>query len=395
MDPIIFRRKLRLILQQTMGLAAAGTLASQIACYTSPSYTLNDGGTQKERVYTTERSPSEQHPPVDAGPYSGDFVPKTTIHCPYDIHYLPGANSEDCTSKKAGEYQLILPEDYTPESYGNCFRICHDKITSICQGRDGSTYSTIFSSNIEQCKEVSLPNNQKMIDCKFTIKRHCSVAGRRPNGLHTSDKEVDEVIHPSSLQEVGAFFAELAYLEEAAITAFQYLHQELQAYEAPQALIEQAHKSIQEEIEHATLMTMLAKGYGSTPEPVQVASFSLRPLIEIACENAKEGCIREAFGALLAMWQAEHTEDKAVQAVMNRIAYEESEHAALSFAIDEWVRPLLSADELLQLEDAHNQGRESLYTELSKEPSKALVQFAGFPTVSEAQTLFQALQQTC
>ena len=52
--------------------------------------------------------------------------------------------------------------------------------------------------------------------------------------------------------------------------------------------------------------------------------------VEIARENAEEGCVRETFGALLAAHQAAYACDPEVREVMTRIAGDELRHAALA-----------------------------------------------------------------
>jgi hypothetical protein len=57
-----------------------------------------------------------------------------------------------------------------------------------------------------------------------------------------------------------------------------------------------------------------------------------RSLEELAVENAVEGCVRETYGALTAIWQARTAKDPSVAAAVRRIARDETRHAALSWA---------------------------------------------------------------
>jgi hypothetical protein len=49
-----------------------------------------------------------------------------------------------------------------------------------------------------------------------------------------------------------------------------------------------------------------------------------------------EGCVRETYGALVAMHQAETAGDSDVRALMTDIAQDEMNHAALAWRIDAW-----------------------------------------------------------
>ena len=53
-------------------------------------------------------------------------------------------------------------------------------------------------------------------------------------------------------------------------------------------------------------------------------------------ENAREGCVRETFGALIAMHQAERAGDPIIRRAMRRIAEEETRHAELAWEVASW-----------------------------------------------------------
>jgi hypothetical protein len=48
----------------------------------------------------------------------------------------------------------------------------------------------------------------------------------------------------------------------------------------------------------------LARRHGVAPLPIKVGAFPARSLEDLAVENATEGCVRETYGALLALWQS-------------------------------------------------------------------------------------------
>jgi hypothetical protein len=69
---------------------------------------------------------------------------------------------------------------------------------------------------------------------------------------------------------------------------------------------------------------------------------SKRATLELAIENAVEGCVRETFGAALALWQADHAMDPQIRSTMAAIAEDEAEHAQLAWDIAAWLEPRLS-----------------------------------------------------
>jgi hypothetical protein len=59
-------------------------------------------------------------------------------------------------------------------------------------------------------------------------------------------------------------------------------------------------------------------------------------LRELAVENAREGCVRETYGALIALHQAEHAVSAELREAFAAIADDEIAHAALSWDLARW-----------------------------------------------------------
>ena len=71
----------------------------------------------------------------------------------------------------------------------------------------------------------------------------------------------------------------------------------------------------------------------------------VRSLFEIALENAVEGCVRETYGAVCGLVDAETTGDRSMQQAMRAIATDECRHADLAWSVHSWISPQLSAVE--------------------------------------------------
>lgn len=213
-----------------------------------------------------------------------------------------------------------------------------------------------------------------------------AIEGRRPSEL---------VLNPSQgASAVGAFFAEVMQLEAAAIDAFDILAQELVAHGAPAELVAATERARADEVRHTRMAAALMRRFGGSAERPRVSRRDVRPLFAIALENTVEGCVREAFGAFQASWQAAHATDEVVRAVMRRVARDEVEHAELSFAIAAWLETRLSDGERAELAAARARATAELYAELGAQlpggPPEALLQLAGLPPVEASLAFVRA-----
>lgn len=169
-----------------------------------------------------------------------------------------------------------------------------------------------------------------------------SCGGRRPAGFVEG---VGEDHHEGPLASVGAFFANLAELEAASIDAFAILADELAVHGAPASLVADAHAAADDEVRHAKIAGALARREGHPVSVPHVVRQERRSLLAMAVENAAEGCVRETFGALLAMHQAEHAADPAIRSAMGKIAEDETRHATLAWRVAAWANERLCADD--------------------------------------------------
>jgi hypothetical protein len=216
----------------------------------------------------------------------------------------------------------------------------------------------------------------------------CTI-GRRPEGLaSTSRAHACE----ESVDAVGRFFADAAHLEAASIVAFERLATELSALGAPRELVESALASRDDEIRHARMTAKAAARRGGRPTAPVVAPIAERTMLEIALENAVEGCVRETYGALVAHHQAMAASDPSIAAMMRVIAEDETRHAGLAWDVAAWLEPRLSADERMAVASARAEALEELRSALAFEPAPELEEVAGMPAASRATALLDALE---
>jgi hypothetical protein len=182
----------------------------------------------------------------------------------------------------------------------------------------------------------------------------CPIEGRRPAGLV-------EPRHMPARSAVGAWLARAAWLEAASIHAFVQLARELGEHGAPPALVRWALLAADEEVRHARAVSRLAARHGAFPPVPEVAPPRPRSLEALAIENAAEGCVREAWGAVIAEWQARAALDPEIRTTFAAIARDEARHAALALAIDQWARQKLDPAAIARVDAA----REAAIRELA------------------------------
>ncbi|MBW2460801.1 MAG: ferritin-like domain-containing protein [Deltaproteobacteria bacterium] len=210
--------------------------------------------------------------------------------------------------------------------------------------------------------------------------------GRRPIGLVDAGEA-------NGKTKVAAFFAEIAHLEESAVTAFQVLGHELHSHGAPPALVRAAREAAEDEVRHTATMTRIARRFGAEPAPAKVTPQPVRSLYDIALDNATEGCVRETFGALIGTHQAAAAGDAEVSEALTVIAEDETRHAALSWEIAEWLHTRLTDEERTGVRRARARAVIELRAEMQCTPDADLVRVAGVPTAEAAVALVDRLAE--
>ena len=240
-------------------------------------------------------------------------------------------------------------------------------------------------ANAISCVPMSIPQEDgetiPAIEC--TRAGECG-AGRRP--LREGGRE--NILSSKDLSTPGGWLAHAATLEAASVTAFRELRRDLAALGAPRRLLRAASRAAEEERRHTRHTQALARRFGARVTVMVEGPTRRATLEELAAHNAAEGCVREAFGALVARWQATFAEDAEVRSVMARIAEEEARHAALAFAIDAWVKPRLDAAARARVEAARREATREVMAPRARDPRRdAGLRVLGLPDAAEAEAL--------
>ncbi len=247
------------------------------------------------------------------------------------------------------------------------------------------------------CIQYCGPAMFQSVSCSFTtrdgggLEVWCSgqnCLGRRPPGLLASTPS-------DALNPVGALFAEAARLEAASVPAFKLLARELAVHGAPAELIRAARSASRDEVRHTRATAALARRYRAQPIKPTVAPLPRRRSLEaIALENAVEGCVRETYGALVALWQTRAAADPVVAAAMAPIARDETRHAELAWKVAAWAAPRLSPASRRRVERARARAFAELRAEAARPLPAAQVALAGLPSPATAARLLDALEST-
>ncbi|WP_052351079.1 ferritin-like domain-containing protein [Myxococcus stipitatus] len=237
---------------------------------------------------------------------------------------------------------------------------------------------------LHTCTVRPLPDTTRVdLVCHYLT---CSNDGRRPEGLQD--------VRPEESCELGMLFAHAAWLEAASVPAFLRLADELRAHGAPERLIQAARRSAADEVRHTRVMRELAHRHGATMPEVDLAPFQSRDLEAMCLENATEGCVREAYGALVAGWQARTANDEEVRQAMTAIARDELRHAELAWAVDDWATERLPPEARARLREAREEALLHLRNEVERHaPPPLLVRDAGVPSRDEALRLVNGMTE--
>ncbi len=210
--------------------------------------------------------------------------------------------------------------------------------------------------------------------------------GRRPHGWV-----------PVRRREARPFerhLSDAAHLEAASIDAFALLGRELREHGAPRRLLRAAGRARRDERRHARVSAALARRFHAAVEPVVVEAKPKRSLQELALENAIEGCVRETWGALVVLHQAEHATEPLIRAAARRIAKDEVFHASFSWMLDEWYRPRLSPAARRRVRRARHDAVSDLERELASEMPEADRKRLGLPARVAARAMLRELDES-
>jgi len=244
--------------------------------------------------------------------------------------------------------------------------------------------------NAAQCEEVCDQFQTGVVTCVresaesvLCLTNPLPCEGRRPVGLRAAPR--------TGRDGFELHLADAAWLEGASVDAFRLLRRELCIHRAPRKLLRALSRSARDERRHHRVTRALARRFGVRVAAVERDDSEARSLEALAIDNAVEGCVRETWGALIALRQASRASEPAVRVALGRIAHDEIRHAELAWEIDRWITPRLSAAQRARVHDARAAAVAELDQELRLELPKPERDRLGLPGSREASEMFAAL----
>ncbi len=299
---------------------------------------------------------------TDADVIDDGFVPP-------DIGPPPG-----CTL--FGKPDHFAPCGYTEQIFDSA--TCLVDTTADGGVQDANVCNELCSWDEPDCIYYSLGDAGEYLTCG------AGCIGRLQEGARLDFAESCEPLDETD----GDVLARAAALEASSVDAFHALAEELREHGAPTELICEAKRSARDEVRHARSMAALARAYGGEARRPSSTTSRVRRLVDIAIENAVEGCVRETYGAALAGWQAAQARDPRVRAVMRGIARDESRHAELGWRIHRWALAKLSAAERRRVTHARRAAARDLARSIEATRPRSAI---GMPDVHASRAMYRGL----
>jgi hypothetical protein len=244
--------------------------------------------------------------------------------------------------------------------------------TAMCKPPRRETIKQVYGCHVVETSDAGITG----IACDEHV-GHCSTfpvaGGRPPLGLRPRGAIV-------ARDAAGAFFAQMAHVEAAAVDGFVELATALAVHGAPSSLVDDARSAAEDERRHARVAAAFARrfGAGALP-PVEIDPVAAPSLETLALQNAREGCVLETYGAVVTQWQSRTAGDRAVRRAFVNIARDELRHAELAFAVARWLHARLDEAARRRVRDAQREAAAALLRDVAQPSDPRLVTTLGLP----------------
>jgi len=262
-----------------------------------------------------------------------------------------------CTEKETDSATNTTEECTGVDCYGSCLEIYERTETFTLTTEEFTAYINEDGTlSAEQCNQICIDKSnaelyqgvEEVLSCTDApIDGGAEVTCTMMLQPYCEGRFHDCVPKPLPMEgsKDDQWLLRAAQSERASVQSFLLLAQELKTHGAPKSIIARLQQAAKEEIEHARMMHRLCQERGLSLPPLAEAAPQQRNLLEIAIENAVEGCVHERYAALQAHYQAHHVEDERLRVYFSKIAQEETEHTALADDIHNWLMSRLSKRE--------------------------------------------------
>jgi rubrerythrin len=222
----------------------------------------------------------------------------------------------------------------------------------------------------------TVTEREKKVSNKYDVADPCHPMGRRPA----------DFVDLASGGTAHGHLVRALHHEAESVRAFTRIARELEAHGAPEELVQAARKAARDERRHAALCGNL------TNESPEIAhdDLPIRSLLDLAIDNAREGCVGETYAALANVMQSRDARTPELRAHFSSIAPDEIEHAALAYAIAEWIADQLDDEERQEVRKAVDVAVRDLARTCGA-PSNDATRALGLPRGHVASMLFECV----
>jgi hypothetical protein len=295
------------------------------------------------------------------GVFNGKCAPVDTV---VPLEHAQSVEARSGSARDAGSVAGA-----TAVTAENCSAVCRT-------GEPG-----VMITNVVSCEPTTTSAGAPAAHCVYEA---VCPGGRTPAGL-ASRGDVE------SRSEIASYLCRMAHAEAASVDAFEILEAELAAHGAPLSLRRAAKRAARDEVRHARIMTALARAYGAEPVRPIVQRPPVRALVDIAIENATEGCVAETYAAAVAHAQSRAASDPRVRRAMRSIARDETFHATLAWRVAAWLDTRLTAAERARVRDARDRAVATLRVAAPCASEPASIERLGVPRARENVALIELM----
>ena len=239
----------------------------------------------------------------------------------------------ECLTSSEATYEFTLTEEEFSTYLDEDGTLSAEGCSNICVTKTNEEYFTGVEE-VLSCIDEPVDGNA-LVRCEMMVQPYCE--GRFHDGVPRPKQTKG-----SAIQQ---WFSRAAQSERASVQSFVLLAQELRAHGAPRDLLNRLMKAAREEVQHAQQMHQLCVQHHVQVPKMEDCEITNRSLLDIAIENAVEGCVHERYAALQAHYQAQNVQDIHLRMVFSRIAREETEHTSMAEDLHMWLLSQLTKEE--------------------------------------------------
>lgn len=277
-------------------------------------------------------------------------------HCEEDAG---GGDESGASSGTGADTEGVTWDEVNPA----CVMLCESLVCDAVSEGSGSSIESVSCDLADADAE-----NLRALTCCFSVQ---DTGGRGHACVASAGRA-------TSSSDSVRWLERLAHAEAASVHAFAALEVELADAGAPDALLQRVRRAAADEVRHASAIDVILGRLGGVAERARTRAFAKRSLVELAIENAVEGCVAESAAAMIAVHQGRNARSQTLRRAMQEIATDELRHAALAWDLHAWLMARLSDAEQRRVTRAGRAAADAAFRETTSTGADA-AQWLGLP----------------